>query len=75
MKPDEIEALSFKIIDREAGPHGFSDEQWPVVRRMIHTSADFEYKDSVRFHPDAVAAGMETIRRGANVLHECQYRS
>ncbi|MEE9495543.1 MAG: precorrin-8X methylmutase [Desulfobacterales bacterium] len=68
MKPDEIETLSFKIIDREAGPHGFSDEQWPVVRRMIHTSADFEYKDSVRFHPDAVAAGLAAIRAGKSLI-------
>ncbi|MGD8881860.1 MAG: precorrin-8X methylmutase [Desulfobacterales bacterium] len=68
MKPDEIETLSFKIIDREVGPHGFSDEQWPVVRRMIHTSADFEYRDSVRFHPDAVAAGMAAIRGGKSVI-------
>ena len=68
MKPDEIETLSFKIIDQEAGPHGFSDEQWPVVRRMIHTSADFEYKDSVRFHPDAVAAGMAALRAGKSII-------
>jgi precorrin-8X/cobalt-precorrin-8 methylmutase len=68
MKPDEIESLSFKIIDQEAGSHGFTDEQWSVVRRMIHTSADFEYKDSVRFHPDAVAAGMAAIRGGNAII-------
>ncbi|MGD9227684.1 MAG: precorrin-8X methylmutase, partial [Desulfobacterales bacterium] len=68
MKPDEIETLSFKIIDREVGPHGFSHEQWPVVRRMIHTSADFEYRDSVRFHPDAVATGMAAIRGGKSII-------
>lgn len=68
MKPDEIETLSFKIIDQEVGPHGFTDEQWSVVRRMIHTSADFEYKDSVRFHPDAVAAGMAAIRGGKSII-------
>lgn len=68
MKPDEIETLSFKIIDREVGPHGFSDEQWPVVRRMIHTSADFEYRDTVRFHPHAVAAGMAAIRGGKSII-------
>jgi precorrin-8X/cobalt-precorrin-8 methylmutase len=39
MKPGEIEALSFKIIDREAGAHGFSSVQWGVVRRMIHRGA------------------------------------
>jgi precorrin-8X/cobalt-precorrin-8 methylmutase len=68
MKPDEIEALSFKFIDREAGSHGFSSEQWDVVRRMIHTSADFEYKRTVRFHPDAVAAGMTAIRSGKSIV-------
>jgi precorrin-8X/cobalt-precorrin-8 methylmutase len=68
MKPCEIETLSFQIIDQEAGAHGFSDEQWPVVRRMIHTSADFEYRDSVRFHPDAVATGMAAIRGGKSII-------
>ena len=35
---------------------------------MIHTSADFEYKDSVRFHPDAVAAGITAIRGGKSII-------
>lgn len=68
MKPDEIEALSFQIIDREAGSHGFSAVQWDIVRRMIHTSADFEYKETVRFHPDAVAAGIAAIRGGKSII-------
>jgi precorrin-8X/cobalt-precorrin-8 methylmutase len=68
MKPVEIEALSFKIIDREAGAHEFSSVQWAVVRRMIHTSADFEYKESVRIHPDAVTAGMTAIRNGKSII-------
>lgn len=68
MKPDEIETLSFKIIDQEAGPHPFLPEQWQIVRRMIHTSADFEFIASVRFHADAVAAGMEAIRKGKSVI-------
>ena len=64
MKPEEIEALSFKIIDHEAGPHDFTFEQWQVVRRMIHTSADFEYKNSVRIHPQALMAGLNAIQQG-----------
>src|SRR4030042_1095541 len=39
MKPADIEAESFRIIDREAGPHGFGPEEWQVGRRMIHTPA------------------------------------
>jgi precorrin-8X/cobalt-precorrin-8 methylmutase len=68
MKPQEIEALSFKIIEEEVGEHGFQDGQWQVVRRMIHTSADFEYKQSVRFHPDAIEAGLNAIRQGKNII-------
>lgn len=68
MKPHEIEKRSFRIIDEEAGAHGFTDAQWQVVRRMIHTSADFEYRDSVRFHPRALAAGIDAIRGGRRVV-------
>ncbi len=68
MKPDEIERLSFEIIDREAGRHDFPPEQWKIVRRIIHTSADFEYIKSIRFHPDAVRAGVDAIRRGSSIV-------
>ena len=68
MKPADIEAESFRIIDREAGPHGFGPEEWQVVRRMIHTSADFDYLRTVRFHPTAIAAGMAAIRGGRTII-------
>lgn len=68
MKPQEIEDLSFKIIASEAGDHGFNPAEWPVVRRMIHTSADFEYIESVRFNGDAVDAGIKAIRSGCSIF-------
>jgi precorrin-8X/cobalt-precorrin-8 methylmutase len=68
MTPAEIEALSFEIIEKEAGPHDFSPEQWAIVRRMIHTSADFDYLKTVRFHPGAVAAGIDAIRNGKTII-------
>ncbi len=68
MKPDEIEKLSFKIIDDEAGRHDFPPDQWSIVRRMIHTSADFEYMESVRFHKHAISRGLEAIRNGKNII-------
>jgi precorrin-8X/cobalt-precorrin-8 methylmutase len=68
MLPHEIEQRSFEIIDAEAGPHGFSPEQWSIVRRMIHTSADFEYIRSVRIHPRAVDAGIAAIRGGGAIF-------
>ena len=68
MKPHEIEMESFRIIDREAGAHTFSPEQWQVVRRMIHTSADFDYLQTVRFHPKAIPAGIEALRAGTPII-------
>jgi precorrin-8X/cobalt-precorrin-8 methylmutase len=68
MRPKEIEAESFRIIDREAGAHGFSPDQWQVVRRMIHTSADFDYMRTVRFHPQAIPAGAGAIQTGRAIV-------
>jgi precorrin-8X/cobalt-precorrin-8 methylmutase len=68
MKPHEIEMESFRIIDREAGAHTFSPEQWQIVRRMIHTSADFDYLQTVRFHPKAIPAGIEALRAGKPII-------
>lgn len=62
--PQEIEAESFRRIDAQVGAHTFSPEVWPVVRRMIHTSGDVGYLETVRLHPQAVAAGIEAMRRG-----------
>ena len=68
MKPHEIERSSFQIIDQEAGIHHFTAQQWSIVRRIIHTTADFEFKEMVRFHPDAVSAGIEAIRNGKMII-------
>ncbi len=68
MKPQEIEDLSFQIIEKEAGNHGLDDTHWPVVRRMIHTSADFDYLRTVRFGNQAVQKGMAAIQQGCQVF-------
>lgn len=57
----QIEHESFAIVDREAGAHEYSAEQWPVVRRMIHATADFEFNGLTRFHPEAIRAGVKAI--------------
>jgi precorrin-8X/cobalt-precorrin-8 methylmutase len=72
MKPQAIESLSFQIIDREAGAHGFDAARWEIVRRMIHTSADFEYMETVRFHSLAVSRGIEAIRGGKAVITDTE---
>lgn len=68
MKGHEIEQSSFEIIEKEAGRHGFDENEWQVVRRMIHTSADFEYMDSVRFHPEAVERGISAVKAGERIV-------
>ncbi|PND40400.1 precorrin-8X methylmutase [Paucibacter aquatile] len=56
-----IEHDSFAVIDREVGPHGYDALQWPVVRRMIHANADFDFNGLTDFHPQAVEAGLAAI--------------
>ena len=56
-----IEHDSFAIIDSEAGPHVYTEGQWPIVRRMIHANADFEFNGLTDFHPDAVEAGLQAL--------------
>ena len=57
----EIEAKSMEIIDREAPAHGFTAEEWQIVRRMIHTTGDFGIMGAVRFSPDAITAGVKAL--------------
>ncbi len=64
-----IEHSSFAIVDAEAGDHGiYTDEQWLLVRRMIHATADFEFNGLTEFHPDAMQAGLEAITSGATIV-------
>ena len=66
--PQDIEAESFRIIERELGPTCFSPEEFAVVRRTIHATGDFSFAENLRFHPRAVAAGLAAIRAGKNIL-------
>lgn len=72
VQPQEIEELSFQIITDELGEHSFTEEQFPVVQRVIHASADFDLGRSLVFHPDAVKSGIEAIRSGKIVVADVQ---
>jgi precorrin-8X/cobalt-precorrin-8 methylmutase len=63
-----IEDESFAVIDREAGEHAYGVAEWAVVRRVIHATADFEMKELVRFHGDAIRAGIAALRGGCPVV-------
>ena len=67
--PEDIERASFAIIDSEVPePRPFSGIRWEIARRLIHTSADFEMPSLLRFHPDAVDAGLAALRKGATIV-------
>ena len=68
LPPEEIEAESFRMIEAEVGPHPWSPAEWPVVRRAIHTSADFEYARSMVFSRNAIAGGVAALKSGRGIL-------
>ncbi len=70
--PQDIESESMKIIDAEAGAHSFSAEEWIIVRRIIHATADFEVMNSIRFHPHAIAAGVAAIKNGCPIYADTE---
>lgn len=68
IQPQKIEGRSFEMIDEEIGIHPYTEEQYPVVQRVIHSSADFELGKSMRFHPQAIQAGIHAIRTGKKIV-------
>ncbi|MEF2229638.1 MAG: precorrin-8X methylmutase [Pseudodesulfovibrio sp.] len=71
--PEEIEAESFRIIDSEVPePRPYTGEKWRIVRRMIHTTADFEMLDLVRFHERAVESGLAAMKNGAAIVTDTE---
>lgn len=68
MKPEEIEAESFRMIDEEVGPHPWGAAEWQIVRRAIHTSADFDYVHSITMSLDAVAKGVTALQAGNGII-------
>jgi precorrin-8X/cobalt-precorrin-8 methylmutase len=72
VQPQEIEEKSFEMITEELGEHPFSPEEYKVVQRVIHASADFELGRSMLFHPRAIEAGITAIRSGKMVVADVQ---
>ena len=66
--PNEIEKRSFEIITAELGDRKIPPENEAVVKRVIHTSADFDYYDNLVFSSGAVAAGIDALKAGACIV-------
>lgn len=61
---EEIEVRSMEMSDKEALSHPFGPDEWQVVRRMIHTTGDFDLIDAVRFSQEAIPAAIGALRNG-----------
>lgn len=68
----QIEHDSFAIVDQEVGEHHYSADQWPLVRRMIHATADFEFNGLTRFHPDAIEVGVAAMLNGKPIVADVE---
>lgn len=68
--PADIERTSFSIITEELAERGWTipPENEAVVKRVIHTTADFDYAENLRFTEGAVAAGVSALRKGTVIV-------
>lgn len=59
---------SFALIDQEIGDHCFTPREYAILRRVIHSTADFEFADQIRFSPGAIASGLQAVRQGCPIV-------
>lgn len=72
IKPADIEKRSFAIITELLGDRRLDPENEPVIKRVIHTSADFDYADNLVFSENAVRKGIEALRGGCDIVTDTQ---
>lgn len=70
--PADIERRSFEIISEELGPRQYGPYEELVLKRVIHTSADFDYAENLKFSPGAVEGAMAALRAGADIVTDTQ---
>ena len=70
--PTDIERESFRIITEELGDRVLDEKQAPIIKRVIHTTADFDYADNLYFSPDAVQIATEALQGGAAIVTDTQ---
>lgn len=72
VEPKEIERRSFQIITEELGNRELDKEKEPIIKRCIHTSADFDYVDNLVFSEQVVFNAIEAIKQGAYIITDTQ---
>ena len=69
-KGQSIEDESMQIIENEIGNHPYNEQEWPIVRRVIHSTADFDFArdNKIIFHKDAVKNGLDALKNGCSIV-------
>ena len=69
-KGQSIEDASMQMIEDEIGSHNYNEKEWPIVRRIIHSTADFDFagKNKVIFSQNAIKNGIEALRNGKSIV-------
>jgi len=69
-KGQSIEDASMQIIENEIGSHHYNENEWAVVRRVIHSTADFDFaKDNaIIFHKEAIVGGIDALKQGCSIV-------
>ena len=59
-----------EIIELEVGSHPYNDVEWPIVRRIIHATADFDFagENKMVFHKDAITSGINALKNGCSII-------
>lgn len=69
-KGQSIEDASMQVIESEIGDHGYNAMEWQIVRRIIHSTADFDFarQNGIIFHRDAIESGIGALRNGCSII-------
>ncbi|RDJ32118.1 MAG: precorrin-8X methylmutase [Crenarchaeota archaeon] len=69
-KGQSIEDASMEMIESEIGKHEYDKMEWPIVRRVIHSTADFDFakKNAIVFHKNSIKSGMNALENGCDIV-------
>jgi len=69
-KGQSIEDASMQVIENEIGSHPYNEREWPIVRRVIHSTADFDFarENAIVFHKEAIERGLNALRTGCGIV-------
>ena len=70
--PAEIEKRSFEIITEELKARSLNQEHELIIKRAIHTTADFDYADNLCFSENVVTKALQALRTGADIVTDTQ---